>query len=100
MAILGIHVSFRGRNPNKTPYNHHLQFVDPCSFCIHCPVSGSRFGSAMRLCDIMMDESKIVALQTKASLQGRKHISIFLGLSPLPVIVEMKVYRDSLLKME
>ena len=25
--------------------------------------------------------------------------SLYLGLSPLPVIVEMKVYRDSLLKM-
>ena len=26
-------------------------------------------------------------------------IYIYIGLSPLPVIVEMKVYRDSLLKM-
>ena len=25
--------------------------------------------------------------------------ALYLGLSPLPVIVEMKVYRDSLLKM-
>ena len=27
-------------------------------------------------------------------------ICIYFGLSPFPVIVEMKVYRDSLLKME
>ena len=29
----------------------------------------------------------------------QKKICIYVGLSPLPVIVEMKVYRDSLLKM-
>ena len=28
-----------------------------------------------------------------------RYIYIYIGLSPLPVIVEMKVYRDSLLKM-
>ena len=27
-------------------------------------------------------------------------VQVYVGLSPLPVIVEMKVYRDSLLKME
>ena len=38
----------------------------------------------------------------KSFLMSRKNmrmLSLYFGLSPFPVIVEMKVYRDSLLKM-
>ena len=47
------------------------------------------------------NSSKTSYLMLSDDVTQKKYVYmiIYVGLSPLPVIVEMKVYRDSLLKM-
>ena len=48
---------------------------------------------------MVTSEKKVVVFWERKFLCGNWNCYVHIGLSPLPVIVEMKVYRDSLLKM-